>query len=68
MTVFNEFVKVHNEPQSVLLGARMHRKQQQSKFEILQISNGSCTVSWFMLMICEECKQYHIMGLMHHIF
>jgi hypothetical protein len=32
----NEFVEVHNEPQSVLR-ARMHRKQQQCKFEILQI-------------------------------
>jgi aspartyl/asparaginyl-tRNA synthetase len=48
-TVFNEFVNVHNEPKTILLRAWMQRKQQQSRFEILQISKQSCTVS---VIIC----------------
>jgi hypothetical protein len=45
MTLFNEFVKVHNEPKSILLHAWMQRKQQQYKIEILQVFKQSCTVS-----------------------
>jgi len=66
----NEFVKVHNKPKPILLCAIMHRKQQQCKIEILQISIEFCTVSWFVLIMCEECsclftEQCHIMGLTH---
>jgi len=45
----NESVEVHNEPKAILLRAWMQRKQQQSRFEILQISKQSCTVS---VIIC----------------
>jgi hypothetical protein len=45
----NKFVKVHNEPKAILLHAWMQRKQQQSRFEILQISKQSCTVN---VIIC----------------
>jgi len=41
----NEFVNVKYEPKPSLLCERLRRKQQQSKFEILQVSNGSCAVS-----------------------
>jgi hypothetical protein len=41
----NEFVKVHNEPKTILLRAWIQRKQQQYKIEILQISKQSFTVS-----------------------
>ena len=44
-----EFVKVHNEPKTILLRAWVQRKQQHYKIEILQISKQSCTVS---VMIC----------------
>jgi len=49
-----EFVKVHNEPKTILLCAWMQRKQQQSRFEILQISKQSCTVS---VIICVNNMQ-----------
>jgi len=45
----NEFVKVHNEPKTILLHAWMQGKQQQSRFEILQISKQFYTVS---VIIC----------------
>jgi hypothetical protein len=45
----NEFVKVYNEPNAILLHARMQRKQQQYETEVLQISKQSCAVS---VMIC----------------
>ena len=45
----NEFVKVHNEPNAILLRAWMQRKQQQYKTEVLQISKQSCAVC---VMIC----------------
>jgi len=41
----DEFVKVHNEYKTVLLLATMQWKQQQCRFEILQISKECCTVS-----------------------
>ena len=56
----NEFVKVHNEPYAILLRAWMQRKQQQYETEVLQISIQSCTVSWFVLKICEECSYLFI--------
>jgi hypothetical protein len=34
----DEFVKVHNEPKTILLHAWMQREQQQCKIETLQIS------------------------------
>jgi aspartyl/asparaginyl-tRNA synthetase len=45
----NEFVKVHDEPKTILVCAWMQRKQQQYKIEILQVSKKSCKVS---VMIC----------------
>jgi len=56
MLMNNEFLKVHNEPKPILLLAWMQRKQQKCKIENLQISKEFCTVSSFMLMICEECS------------
>jgi len=41
----HEFVKVHNEPNAILLHAWMQRKQQQYEIEICQISKQSCMVS-----------------------
>ena len=41
----NEFVKVHNERNAILLRAWMHRKQQQYEIKILLISKQFCTVS-----------------------
>jgi len=52
--VFNEFVKDHNEPKTILPRAWMQRKQQQSRFEILQISKQSCTV---IVIICVNNMQ-----------
>ena len=50
----NEFVKVHNEPNAILLRAYMQRKQQEYEIEILQISARSCTVS---VVICLQDMQ-----------
>jgi hypothetical protein len=44
-----EFVKIHYEPDAILLRAWMQRKQQEYEIEILQISKESCMVS---VMIC----------------
>jgi hypothetical protein len=41
----NIFVKVHNEPKTILLRAWMQREDQQYKLEILKISKKSITVS-----------------------
>ena len=50
----NEFVKVNNEPNTILLRAWLQRKQQQYEVEILQISRESCTVS---VVICFQDMQ-----------
>jgi len=41
----NEFAKVHNEQKTALLRAAVQWKQQQCKFEILQISKESFKLS-----------------------
>ena len=41
----NDFVKVKYEPKLVLPPGRLRRKQQQWKFDILQVSEESFTVS-----------------------
>jgi len=72
MTMFNEFVKIHNEPNAILLCVWMQWKQQQYKIEILQISKQSCMVSVMIFvkamrrMYLSVYRAYSvIMGLMN---
>jgi hypothetical protein len=56
----NEFVKVKYEPKPSLLRERPRRKQQQSTFEILQVSEGSCAVSVMIYVFAMRRMQFSL--------
>jgi hypothetical protein len=56
----NEFVKIKYEPKPSLLLESLRRKQQQSKCEILQFSEGSCAVSVMIYVFAMRRMQFSL--------
>ena len=56
----NELVKVKYKPKPSLLHERLRRKQRQSKFEIIQVSEGSCAVSVMIYVFAMRKMQFSL--------
>jgi len=53
-----EFLKVKYEPKPSLLRERLRKKQQQSKFEIVQVSKVSCALSVMIYVFAMRRMQF----------